>query len=162
MGEGGLRSREVRAAVVIEGTRSDVWHALTTVPGITSWLAPAADIHAVEGGHWTVAFDSQGKNLTDGGTILTYARDRELVIAFKPPPALKTLRPARLTFSIEPLRAVEQRLVLIQEPMGEGAEWDRLATHLDDTWAWALDRLRRRMMLLVPTIGGYDPFWAGL
>jgi uncharacterized protein YndB with AHSA1/START domain len=157
-----LASGEVRTTVIVEGTRSDVWHALTSVAGVTSWLAPGAEIHAVEGGYWKLALDSKGQALVDGGTIMSYARDQELIVAFNPPKSVKGLKPARLRLMIEPLRAMEQRVIVLQEPMGDGPEWDRVATHLTESWAGALDRLRRRMMLLIPTIGGYDPFWAGL
>lgn len=153
---------EATSQVLVEGTRSDVWYALSTVKGVTSWLAPGAEIHPVEGGFYRLAFDSKGANAVDGGDILTWARDQELVVQFAPPKGAKGLQAARLHLVVEPVARLLTRVIVTQEPMGDGPEWERVRGHLEEAWAIALDRLRRRMTLNAPTIGGYDPFWSGL
>lgn len=159
-----MPTREIRTSVITDGTRPELWELLTTVPGLTSCVAPGADVHAVEGGHWLLALDTRGERAEDGGTILKYAREQELVIAFRAPAALTSLEraPTRLTLALEPLAHARQRLVLIHSDIGEGGDWDRLYTHLTEAWEPVLERIRRRMLLWARTIDTYDPFWAGL
>jgi hypothetical protein len=157
-------TREIRTSVVTDGTRSELWELLTTVSGLTSCVAPGADVHAIEGGHWLLAFDGRGERAEDGGTILKYAREQELIVAFRAPALLPALDRAviRLTLAIEPLAPARQRLVLFQTDFGEGEDWDRLLAHLTEAWEPVLERIRRRMLLVAPTIETYDPFWAGI
>ena len=159
-----MPTREIRTSVVTDGTRQELWELLTSVHGVTSCVAPGADIHAVEGGRWLLAFDARGERADDGGTILKYARDQELVVGFRAPAQLTSLQraPTRLTLAIEPLVPARQRLVLLHAGFGEGGDWDRLYAHLTEAWEPVLDRVRRRMLLLSRTIDSYDPFWAGL
>lgn len=159
-----MGTREVQSSVIIDGARWEVWDLLTTVPGVTSWLAPAAQIHAAEGGEWRLAFDAAGKRCIDGGVITRFARDQELMIAFEAPEALTTLKRAttRLTWAIEPLDVDRQRVVLAHTGFGEGGEWERFLEHCQSAWEPVLERLRRRTVLYAPSIDQYEPFWAGL
>jgi uncharacterized protein YndB with AHSA1/START domain len=159
-----VTTREVRTSVIVDATRQEIWELLTTPTGLTSCVAPGAQVHAVEGGQWRLAFDAAGKRPFDGGTILKFARDQELVIGFEAPEALTSLgrAPTRLIWAIEPLASALQRLVLIHTDIGNGGEWDRLFDHLQSAWPTVLERIRRRTVLYAPTISTYEPFWAGL
>ena len=159
-----MATREVRSSVIVDGTRPEIWALLTSVPGLTSCVAPGAEVHPVEGGSWRLALDAGGKRPIDGGTILRFARDQELMIAFEAPEALPSLAraPTRLTFGIEPLAFALQRVVLIHGGFGEGGDWDRLVDHLTLAWEPVLERIRLRTALYAPSIQQYEPFWAGL
>lgn len=159
-----MPGREVHAAVVVEATRPELWALLTTERGLTSWLAPGVDLHAIETGHWRPAFDTKGKNPMEDGEILRYARDQELIIRFPAPAVLRSLQgeSVRLHFRIEPLAYGLQRVRVFVDGFGEGDTWNRLADHLQVAWESALERLRSRLALHAPSIGDYDGFWAGL
>src|SRR5258707_13045159 len=64
--------------VTVPASLNAVWEAFTTSAGLSTWLTPGAVVDLKEGGEWTAHFPGGS---TGGGTILSFVREKELVLS---------------------------------------------------------------------------------
>jgi uncharacterized protein YndB with AHSA1/START domain len=128
--------------VTIPASPTAVWQAFTTSDGLSTWLTPNAVVDLRKGGEWTAHFPG-GK--TGGGTILSFAPEKELTLAAMAPEWFPTVRQQRTTAKFQFFGAGDSTVVrLTQTGWKSGEEWDRAYDYLAQGNAQLLATLRRR------------------
>src|SRR4051812_43911894 len=79
-------------AVNVRATLDAVWTSFTTSEGLSTWLTPGAVVDLRKGGEWTAHFPGGG---TGGGTIVSFAPEKELVVSAMAPEQFPTVRAQR-------------------------------------------------------------------
>ncbi len=82
-------------AVTVPATVDQVWDAFTTPAGLTTWLAPFAQVELAVGGPWHVSVTPDGA--TAGGTVLLYQPKSLLALSAMAPTQFPTVRRQRTT-----------------------------------------------------------------
>jgi uncharacterized protein YndB with AHSA1/START domain len=120
-----------------------VWNAFTTKEGLSTWLAPDVSVELKPGGDWLVKFPGS----TGGGTIVSFAPEKELVIDALAPDRFPHVRAARtravFTFTAEGDRTLVR---LSQTGWQHGAEWDAAYEYLVAGNAQMLGMLHHRFV----------------
>jgi uncharacterized protein YndB with AHSA1/START domain len=131
--------------VTVPAAVADVWTALTTREGVTTWLWRDARIDLRAGGDWLVLYP-EGKS--GGGTVVSYVPNRRLVLTAMAPEQFPTVRAQRTTatFDLEPLSASSTKVTLRQTGWKEGPEWDAAFDYLAQGNAILLKQLYRRFV----------------
>jgi uncharacterized protein YndB with AHSA1/START domain len=129
--------------VTLPATLDAVWAAFTTSEGLSTWLTPGAVVDLREGGEWTAHFPGGG---TGGGTILSFAPKKKLVMSAMAPETFPHVRAERTTATWEfaAMDAGTTRLTLKQTGWKEGAEWDKAYDYLAAGNAQLFNTLLRR------------------
>jgi uncharacterized protein YndB with AHSA1/START domain len=147
---------DARTARIVPASRSAVWDVLTTNEGAATFMAAEVDIHLLVGGHYRIGFDG---DLDDGGEILNFSHEQELVLDFTTPKHLGVGN-TRVRIALEPLEGDETRVVAVVEFPDEAAR-DRLAQHMMGAWDGVLERLYWRMQTGQSAADGDTSFWKG-
>ena len=130
--------------VTIPASQSAVWKAFTTSVGLSTWLTPGAVVDLRKGGEWTAHYPG-GK--TGGGTILSFAPEREITLSAMAPEHFPTVREQRTTATFQFTANGESTLVrLVQTGWKHGEEWDKAYDYLAVGNAELLETLRRRLV----------------
>jgi len=131
-------------AVTVPAGVDQVWDAFTTVPGLTSWLAPQAAVDPQPGGKWEVSFGPGSS--TAGGTIVLVQPKSLLAIAAMAPEQFPTVRRERTTavFLFEPAGPNATTVRLAQTGWKQGEEWDKAYAYLAGGNAQLLEMLYHR------------------
>ena len=130
--------------VLVPATTSEVWRAFSTSEGLSTWLTPNAVVDLQTGGEWTAHYPG-GK--TGGGNILTFIREKEMVLAAMAPEQFPTVRRERTTVKFQLVDEGKSTLVrLTQTGWKPGEEWDRAYDYLAKGNAELLEALRRRFI----------------
>jgi uncharacterized protein YndB with AHSA1/START domain len=131
-------------AVTVAGSVDQVWDAFTTVPGLTSWLAPQADVDPRPGGKWEVSFG--GGTLPAGGTVILVQPKSLLAVAAMAPERFPTVRRERTTavFLFDSSGPNATTVRLAQTGWKQGEEWERAFDYLANGNAQLLEALYRR------------------
>lgn len=131
-------------AVTVPAPRAEVWKALSTSEGLSSWLAPNAVVDLKPGGDWMVRFPGGS---SAGGTIVSFAPQKEIVISALAPEKFPTVRAQRTTARFELEDHGTGTLVrLTQTGWKDGDEWDRAYEYLTAGNAQLLATLHRRFV----------------
>lgn len=131
-------------SVTVPAQIDQVWDAFTTVAGMTSWLAPTAEVDPRAGGVWQVSFG--GGVAPAGGTILLLQPKTLLAISAMAPERFPTVRRERTTavFLFDPAGPDATTVRLAQTGWRSGEEWDRAFDYLAEGNAQLLEALYRR------------------
>jgi len=131
-------------AVTVPATLDQVWEAFTTVPGVTSWLAPEAAVELRPGGKWEVSFGPGSS--TAGGTIELVQPRSLLAISAMAPDRFPTVRRERTdaVFLFEAAGPNATLVRLTQTGWKQGAEWDAAFSYLAGGNAELLEALYHR------------------
>ena len=134
-----VETRTIDLSVEVPGTPEEVWQAIATGPGITSWFIPC-DVEEREGGSVTMDF---------GG----YGKETAKVTAWEPPARVvfESIDPAE--GEVEANRLAYEWLVeardggscvvrLVNSGFGMGEEWDADYDGMSLGWKLFLDNLR--------------------
>jgi uncharacterized protein YndB with AHSA1/START domain len=145
-GSAQLESADTEKALVIEisvpAPLSDVWHAFSTSDGLSTWLTPGAVVDLRPGGEWTAHFPG-GK--TGGGTILSFAPEKEIVIAALAPESFPTVRAERTHAKFEFRANGNSTIVrLTQTGWKSGPEWEKAYEYLTAGNAQLMATLHKR------------------
>jgi len=130
---------------IIPAPRAAVWRAFTTSKGLSTWLTPGAVVDLRKGGEWTAHFPA-GK--TGGGTIVSFAPEKELVVSAMAPEQFPTVRAQRTIakFQFIPTDDGFTLVRLVQTGWQAGPEWDKAYDYLAQGNAQLLETLRRRFV----------------
>jgi uncharacterized protein YndB with AHSA1/START domain len=146
-----VEGRVLMVEITVPATRAQVWKALSTSEGLSTWLAPNAVVDLRPGGDWMVRFrDSSASGIhgsSAGGSIVSFVPQKEIVIAALAPEQFPTVRAQRTTarFQLED-HGKETLVRLTQTGWKEGAEWDRAYEYLTAGNAQLLATLHRRFV----------------
>lgn len=141
--------RALDKSVVVPAGVQAVWQAWTTTEGVTSFMAPAADIELRVGGAYRIYFDpgaEPGQRGADDMRILGLQPMRMLSFDWNAPPSLPQARQQR-TFVVVRLHPVDERstrVTLHHTGWGDGGEWDQAYTYFDRAWTHVLAALKTR------------------
>ena len=136
--------RELVIELTIPASRAEVWKAFSTSEGLSTWLAPGAVVDLREGGDWMVKFPGGS---SAGGTILSFAAEKEIVISALAPEKFPHVRADRTKarFSFE-ARGDSTVVRLTQTGWKTGPEWDEAYEYLAQGNAQLLATLHRRFV----------------
>jgi len=137
--------KSLKFEVLVPASLDAVWEAFTTSTGLSTWLTPGAVVDLRQGGEWTAHFPG-GK--TGGGTILSFAPRRELVMSAMAPERFPTVRAERTTaaWRFIPQGPASTLVQLEQTGWKDGEEWDKAYNYLAQGNAQLLETLRRRFV----------------
>lgn len=145
----GAQERALDKEVLVPAPIAEVWAAWTTREGITSFLAPDAEIEARVGGAFHVHFDPLAAPGAKGADDMRYmALQAPTMLSFdwNAPPHLAQAR-AQRTFVVVRLKDVDgksTRVTLHHVGWGIGGEWEQTYLYFDRAWANVLGNLRKR------------------
>jgi uncharacterized protein YndB with AHSA1/START domain len=132
--------------VTVPAPVSDVWDALTTTRGTSTWLWRDTAVDLRVGGDWLVKYPGGS---TGGGTILEIVPQQRIAIAAMAPEEFPTVRRQR-TRAVFELRAADGGKAtvvhLAQTGWKSGEEWDKAYDYLADGNAELLNNLRQRFV----------------
>jgi uncharacterized protein YndB with AHSA1/START domain len=145
----GAQERSIDKEVLVAAPIAEVWKAWTTRDGITSFLAPEAEIDARVGGAFHVHFDPLAAPGSKGADDMRYmALQAPTMLSFdwNAPPHLAQAR-AQRTFVVVRLKEVDAtstRVTLHHTGWGQGGEWDQAHAYFDRAWGSVLASLKKR------------------
>jgi uncharacterized protein YndB with AHSA1/START domain len=130
--------------VTVPAPLNAVWEAFTTSAGLSTWLTPGAVVDLREGGEWTAHFPGGS---TGGGTILSFVREKELVLSAMAPDKFPTVRATRTRARFQFAASGESTVVrLTQTGWREGDEWVKAYEYLTVGNAQLLATLHHRFV----------------
>jgi uncharacterized protein YndB with AHSA1/START domain len=130
--------------VTVPAPRAEVWKALATSEGLSTWLAPNSVVELKPGGEWMVHFPGGSSG---GGNIVSFVPEKEIVIAALAPDKFPTVRAERTTARFELEDHGKGTLVrLTQTGWKDGDEWERAYEYLTAGNAQLLATLHRRFV----------------
>lgn len=145
----GAQERALNKEVVVAAPIAEVWRAWTTREGITSFLAPDADIEARVGGAFHVHFDPFAAPGSKGADDMRYmALQAPIMLSFdwNAPPHLPQVRQQRsfVIVRLKDLDGKSTRVSMHHVGWGEGGEWDQAHAYFDRAWGAVLANLKKR------------------
>jgi uncharacterized protein YndB with AHSA1/START domain len=135
--------------IVVPATLPAVWEAWTTSRGITSFLAPKAEIDPRVGGAFHIHFAPgapPGHRGADDMRFMALQPMKMLSFDWNAPPSLPEARTQR-TFVVvrfEPLTPTTTRVRLHHTGWGDGGEWDEAYRYFNRAWDSVLAKLVHR------------------
>ena len=143
----------------VPASLEDVWKAFTTSEGLTSWMAPVAQVDLRVGGTIKSNYSPQAK-IGDPGTItlniLSYEPKRVLSFNFKTPPDKPDIRAAEETWTVIRLEELALKLTRVQETMigwGQGEAADKAYAFFKWGNAYEHEKLRKHFAREKPAPG---------
>ena len=141
-------AREISFEVEVPGTPEEVWEAIATGPGISSWFVPAE----LEGGRMT---QHHGSGMDWSSDVAAFEPPRRLVLEddYAPSP---DARPRRLAteFLVEARSGGSCVVRVVTHGLGDGEDWDRAIESFSTGWTGALDDLRLYITHFAPDRAG--------
>lgn len=130
---------------------SEVWEALTTEAGVTSWMVPVAEIDFRVGGHIRTHYEGSAR-IGDPGTIthhiIAYEPERLMVTTLTPPegfPFNEITEESWGVWSLEPLGPARTRFRLASVNLKRTERFDEYRAFFDRGNRWTLDQLRKHL-----------------
>jgi uncharacterized protein YndB with AHSA1/START domain len=145
-----LATLSIDAEVVVDAPVAEVWSAWTTVEGIQSFFAPAANIDLRPGGRYEPLFlldNPPGKQGCEGCIVLAVQPEKFLSFTWNSPPHLAEVREqfTHVTLRFQALPAGKTKLTFHQEGWGEGGQWEESHAYFTKAWKQTvLPRLQKR------------------
>jgi uncharacterized protein YndB with AHSA1/START domain len=157
--------RRIELSIEVPGTPEEVWQAIATGPGITSWFVPT-EVDEQEGGAVLQHFGDMG---SDEGRVLRWDPPRQLVFEG----GASAGRPLAFEWTVEAVSGDTCTVRLVNSGFGEGEEWDGDYDGMSMGWRLFLENLRlhlthfagRRAVASVPMAmvdGPNEPAWSKL
>ncbi len=158
-----MDERTIELAVEVPGTPEEVWDAIATGPGITSWFIPIS-VEEREGGAVTFDWGDYGQ---DTGRVTAWEPPRRVVFEGGGD------RPLAYEWLVEAKDGGTCVVRLVNSGFGEGDDWDEQYHGMSKGWLLFLENLRlqrthfpgRAARALIPTVmvpGPGDAAWATL
>ena len=132
--------------VTVPAAIPEVWEALSTSKGLSTWLFPNAVVDLRPGGDWIVKFPGGS---TGGGTIIAFAPQQKLEIAALAPDQFPTVRRERTHATFELRASADGKATIVhltQTGWKSGEEWDKAYDYLAGGNAELLESLRQRFV----------------
>ncbi len=145
----GGEARAIVEEVVVNASRAEVWGALTTTDGVTTFFAPNARVELRYGGPYEIYFvedAKRGERGSEGCVVLGYVPEETLIFTWNAPPSIPDIR-AQRTFVIVRLDDVGEKRTRVRLRNGgyrDDAEWDKAYAYFENAWPHVLGQLRRR------------------
>ena len=141
--------RVIQKEVVVLASPREVWDAWTTVPGVSSFLAPRANLELTIGGRYEMYFDLDappGSQGSEGCKVLSYLPQRMLSFDWNAPPQFPNVRKERtwIVVLLEVLGVRRVKVKLTHLGWKEGEEWDEVFRYFTRAWGTVLARLEHR------------------
>lgn len=161
-----LDQKILRKEAITSAPIADVWTVWTTNDGITSFLAPKANIKLELQGPYEILFDPEaplGFKGTEGCQILGIDPMKTLSVEWKAPPQFPNVRRQKTRVDIFFERAEALTKVRIAHSgWQEGEEWDAAYEFFDHTWNLDLARMQQRLSSgPIDWKKPYVPTWLG-
>ncbi len=164
LSEGGT-GRSIELSVAVPGTPEEVWRAIATGPGITSWFV-STEVVEREGGTVRQSFGELG---SDEGRVLVWEPPRR--VRFEG--GASSGQPLEFDWVVEEEGDAHCRVRLVATGFGEGAEWDAEVEGMSLGWPLFLENLRLHLthfpsqratpsIPVVPMEGSHQRAWADL
>jgi uncharacterized protein YndB with AHSA1/START domain len=134
------KTRSVEVELEVPGTPEEVWDAIATGPGISSWFVPA-EVDGREGG--TVA-QRHGSDWDTESVILAWEPPRRFAYGHEESRIVEGAAPAPMAdeFIVE-ARSGDTCLVrVVTSGFGSGEEWDQAIESIRGGWSSVLQNLR--------------------
>src|SRR5947209_8988737 len=139
-----LRKEAITSALI-----ADVWTVCTTNEGITSFLAPKANIKLEDQGPYEIFFDPEaplGFRGTEGCKILGLESMKTLSVEWKAPPQFPNVRRHKTRVNIHFERVEALTKVRIEHSVWDwGEELDEAYEFFDRAWDLDLARMQQRL-----------------
>jgi uncharacterized protein YndB with AHSA1/START domain len=137
--------KALRFEVVVPASIDEVWDAFGTKAGMETWIWREARVDLRPGGEWTVVYTPTA---TGGGTIVSLAPKKQIVMKAMAPEQFPTVRKERTTatWGFESLGPKSTRVTLVQTGWKAGKEWDDAYEYLSKGNAQLLTQLQRRFV----------------
>lgn len=126
--------RQIELSIEVPGTPEEVWQAIATGPGITSWFVPT-DVDEHQGGVVRQHFGEMG---TDEGRVVAWDPPQRVVFEG----GASMGRTLAFEWTIEAASGSTCRVRLVNTGFGDGEEWDGDFGGMDAGWRLFLDNLR--------------------
>jgi uncharacterized protein YndB with AHSA1/START domain len=141
-------TRDIRFEVEVPGTPEEVWDAIATGPGISSWFVPAE----IDATHMT---QHHGTGMDWTSDIAAFEPPRRLVLEddFAPSPDAEPRRLAT-EFLVEARSGGTCVVRVVTHGLGDGEDWDRAIESFTTGWTGALDDLRLYITHFAPEHAG--------
>ena len=138
-----LRKEAITSALI-----ADVWTVWTTNEGITSFLAPKANIKLEDQGSYEIFFDPEaplGFRGIEGRKILRVDSAKMLSVEWKAPPQFPNVRRQKTRVDLYFERVEALTKVRVEHSGWQwGEEWDEAYEFFDRAWDLDLARLQQR------------------
>ena len=156
----------LRKETVTSRPLTDVWNVWTTNEGVTSFLAPKANIVLEDQGLYELFFDpgaAFGFRGTEGCKILAVNQMKLLSVEWKAPPQFPNVRRHKTRVDIYFERAEALTKVRVEHSgWSWGEEWDEAYEWFDRSWELDLARMQQRFASgPIDWKKPYVPAWLG-
>jgi uncharacterized protein YndB with AHSA1/START domain len=137
-------TREISFDVEVPGTPEEVWDAIATGPGISSWFVPSE----IDGDRMR---QHHGTDMDWTTEIAAFEPPRRLMLAdeFAPSPEAAPRRLAT-EFLVEARSGGTCVVRVVTSGLGDGPDWDRAIESFSQGWTGALDDLRLYLTHFAP------------
>jgi len=156
----------LRKEAITSNPISDVWTLWTTNDGITSFLAPKANIRLEVQGPYEIFFDPEaplGFRGTEGCKVIGFDPMKTLSVEWKAPPQFPNVRRQKTCVDIyfERVEALT-KVRVAHSGWQEGEEWDEAYEFFDHAWDLDLARMQQRFSSgPIDWRNPYVPAWLG-
>jgi uncharacterized protein YndB with AHSA1/START domain len=156
----------LRKEAITSNPITDVWTLWTTNEGITSFLAPKANIKLEDNGPYEIFFDPEaplGFRGTEGCRILRLEQMKTLSVEWKAPPQFPNVRRQKTRVDIYFERVEALTKVRVEHSGWQwGEEWDEAYEFFDHAWNLDLARMQQRLASgPIDWRKPYVPAWLG-
>lgn len=141
--------RMIECEVTVGASRSEVWTALTTTEGVTTFFAPNANVELRYGGPYEILFDAEAKEGlrgSEGCKVVSYVHEQMLSFTWNAPPTMPEMRSKR-TFVVMQLSDAENGRTTVRLTNGgyqSGEKWDESYDYFQEAWPYVLGNLKKR------------------
>lgn len=129
-----LEGRRIEVSIEVPGTPEEVWQAIATGPGITSWFVPT-EVDEHEGGAVRRHFGEMG---TDDGRVVAWEAPRRVVFEG----GASMGRPLAFEWTVEAASGDTCTVRLVNTGFGDGEEWDGDFDGMSMGWRLFIENLR--------------------
>ena len=156
----------LRKETVTSTPITDVWNIWTTNEGVTSFLAPKANIKLEDQGTYEIFFNPEaalGFRGTEGCKILGVNQQSLLSVEWRAPPQFPNVRRLKTRVDIYFERAEALTKVRVEHTGWQwGEEWDEAHEFFDHQWELDLARMQQRFASgPIDWKKPYVPAWLG-
>lgn len=147
--EGTPEERTIVKRVIVNAPRAEVWRALTTTEGVTTFFAPNAYVDLRMGGAYEMYWDlsaEPGSRGSEGCEILSFVREEVLSFTWNAPTRFPKVRGSR-TYVVIQLSDGDADQTVVRLTNGgykAGGEWDGAYDYFTAAWGTVLANLQKR------------------
>lgn len=127
----GRETRSIEREVEVAGTPEEVWRAIATGPGVSSWYVPH-QIEEAEGGKVSLTF---GPGMDVEGVVSAWEPPRRIVLENEGPGLA-------FEFTVEARGSGKCVVRLVNSGFGTGEDWDAQYDGMTEGWGIFLENLR--------------------